>query len=447
MLDKFRSALTAGLKMWGLQLNSEPWCTKELAILADVGKKFPPRNTNNSNPQTTTSPSVMPSLYLFTSIVTLRTTAEDRAKNLKTAQLLAKFNRTPHVHESNGEVAALKYIHSVVQEHQQQQQPLIDAVVGIVTDERQSRAVRWLVAECLKTGVLPILLPGATSDKKQRLLCDNFRLNCTSKFSTDPIKGLDAGKEVPAISGKSVLVVGIDTCHTHDVTTGAVAGVLITPKGNHLLPSFWRNEIRGQELEQVTQHFVQVISKACDICGTLDEVVVFQDGNVFAELESMKAVVPRGTGLTFMCLHKRTNIRFVHKSQNQQNAANVIKGTIIQSLTPILSTAAASGDDGTDADKTRPPTSFYLQNHDCNMSTARTVQYTVHATSRTLDVSDVQRLSFCLSHVASPMPTKLPMSTRCAHKLSAVVERLVDACPDFKDSSIPKPLANRLWFL
>ena len=163
-------------------------------------------------------------------------------------------------------------------------------------------------------------------------------------------------------------------------------------------------------------------------------MLFFQDGNVFSELESMKACVQDSTGVSFLCLHKRTHIRFVHKGQ-QSIPANVVKGAVVQALTPVNNDCVSAAP------------SFYLQNHDCFMSTARTVQYTVHALSPNMQLADIQKLSFALAHVDSPMSTKLPLPTRCAHRLAATAERLLDAQPDLRCEQIPQPLSSRLWFL
>ena len=384
-------------------------------------------------PPTGVAPQRSQRTILFCSVSNARATAEDRESNIATAQLMAKAFKSVHHADVNSEQDALTAIDSTLLPGG----VLADknSAVVLVSNDRQCRAIRWMYAECLKRGVLPVVVPGAKSPKRQALLVDNTKFNMYNKFETNPLKGINVGAEIPCLKGKRVLVLGVDACHTHDITTGAVIGVLMGPTLNHMIPTFWRNEVRGQEVEQVTEHFGYIVQKAMQYYQGLDEVIVFQDGNVFSELESMRARVPAGIGLTFMCLHKRTNIRFVHRGKDSNSIANVIKGSVVQSLTPTpigIVPAAPS---------------FYLQNHDCDMSTARTVQYTVHSVSSTLDVADVQRLSFVLSHVAAPIATKLPISTRCAHKLSAIAERLVDANPELKSHLIPEPLCSRLWFL
>ncbi|EPY16786.1 hypothetical protein STCU_10993 [Strigomonas culicis] len=158
------------------------------------------------------------------------------------------------------------------------------------------------------------------------------------------------------------------------------------------------------------------------------------------------AVLP-ACGLTFMCLHKRTNIRFVHNgetrarqtgdrnAQNLKTYNNMVKGVVVPALAPVA----------LDYEVSAP--SFYLQTHESNMSTARTVQYSVHHTSPTLDVTDVQQVANVLANILAPQATKLPMSTRCAHRLADVAERLLDAVPQLEYHMLPSPLNQRLWFM
>ncbi len=450
VLNTFRAALDEGMTTWGLVLQKEPWVTRSLATLEEPKRERanmvsadsnsrPPQSQQQQQHQSFGAPNVAvprstQRTILFCSVSNARATAEDREGNTSTAQLMAKAFKSVHHADVNSEQDALKAIDSTLLPGG----VLADknSAVVLVTNDRQCRAIRWMYAECLRRGVMPIVVPGAKSPKRQALLVDNTKYNLFTKQETNPLKGVTVSQEVPVLKNKRVLVLGVDTCHTHDITTGAVIGVLIGPTLNHMIPTFWRNEVRGQEVEQVTEHFGYVVQKAMQYYQGLDEVIVFQDGNVFSELESMRSRVPVGVGLTFMCLHKRTNIRFLHRGKQDDHAvSNVIKGSVVQSLTPApigIVPAAPS---------------FYLQNHDCNMSTARTVQYTVHSVSSTLDVADVQRLSYVLAHVHAPMATKLPISTRCAHKLSAIAERLIDANPELKSHLIPEPLCSRMWFL
>lgn len=433
VLSKFRQALAGGLDQWGAQLKKDAWATKAMTLLDEPAKaRASALNLNHPAPSNA-GPSNRPRTYVFTAICPSRASSEDKDRCEKTSTSIAKSFRSNHAAVASDEQDALSHIDSVLLPQGTLKDP--DCVAIFVCMERELRANRWLQAECMRRGVMPIMVRGVNGDKRQKLLGDNLRFTTGTKFSLDPLKGIDLASEVPSLQGKNVLMIGVDTCHTQSITTGACVGLLATPHGNHVLPQFWRNEIRGKEVEQVNEHFLATIQAACARTkgNQLDEVIVFQDGSVFSELESMKRCVPESAKLSFMCLHKRTNIRFVH--QGGEGDANVIKGAIVRELTPLP--MYQSG--------TTP--SFYLQSHDCFMSTARTVQYLVHHVSDSVPIPDLQKLAYTLAHVGGPLSTKLPLPTRCAHRLSGQTERLIDACPGFTASQIPEPLSNRCWFL
>lgn len=113
----------------------------------------------------------------------------------------------------------------------------------------------------------------------------------------------------------------------------------------------------------------------------------------------------------------------------------MVKGTLIPALTPAS------------LDGTTVSPSFYLLTHESNLATARAVLYTVHHTSATLDVADVQHMAHVMANVLTTQATKLPMSTRCAHRLADKAERLLDAVPQMHCGMIPARLNQRLWFL
>ncbi|CUG84703.1 piwi, putative [Bodo saltans] len=424
VLAGFRTALEQGLGMWGIQLAKEPYVSKSLAILEAPSK-------GKYQPQSQSPKPTMPTSILFCSIASDRTGSEDRDKIITTAQHLAKeFNSPYHAHCAS-EVDAVAMVEANLCDGGRLRD--VNSAVVFVTSERDTRASRWLVGECLRRGILPVCIPGVAK-RRQGLLVANVRVNIRTKFELDPLKGINVGQEVPAIANKCVLSVGIDCCNNPSGTIGAAVGVLTTPQGNKIFSTFWRNTVRGREVEQVAEQFGFIIQQAMK-SSRLDEVIVLQDGNVFSELQTMKKRVPVGCGITFMCLHKRTNIRFMHHSTDKNVAANATRGTVIQSHTPspLLFKPLAP--------------SFYLQSHECPMSTARCVEYTVHAVSESLDIPDVQKLAHCMSHVFAPIATKLPLPTRCAHRLGAIAERIIDASPDFQCQEIPDALGSRMWFL
>eukprot|EP00758_Cryptobia_borreli_P005287 Tbor_TRINITY_DN4818_c0_g2::TRINITY_DN4818_c0_g2_i1::g.1218::m.1218 len=449
LLSSVQQTISRGLHQWGITIDSDPLITKDLSILSPVTKSrgtsfYPqqkygnyqqyqqPHNLGPDGPAPL-FPST-PSHKIVCGVFNARASSKDKEMIANTANGLSDRLKTPFVIHSPTEVAAIEALEQTLTTLQAQLGPgqMIHPAIIFVTLDRDSRAARWLKAEALKKGVVPLLVPPC-KPAKIPLLGGNLITNLSAKFSSDPLKGVSLAESCPFTTGKRILAVGIDTCHLDSVTTGAAVGILMTPRGNASIPMFWRNDVRGQELEQVTSNFQSVIQSALTLCEGLDEVVVFQDGNVFSELESMKRCIPVGTNLTFTCLHKRTDIRFAH--QGPHIIANNVRGTVIESLTP------------SPRNVTHASHSFFLQAHDSAMSTARGVQYTVHCTSPTLSMTQVQQLSFALSHAHTHIPTKLPLPTRCAHRLSAATERLIDACPDFSPEMIHDPVAKRMWFL
>ena len=316
-------------------------------------------------------------------------------------------------------------------------------------------------------------MSGISNEKRLRLMNAQTAKNIQVKFNSNPFpSNLDLSSEVPSIQGRNVLLVGVDTCHTNATTTGSCVGFVVCNNNNNFcIPTFWQNEIRGQELEQVTRHFGRVVEEARrKVPGEqLHEVVVFQDGNVYAELEEMEKCIPAGARLSFVCLHKRTHIRFTFHDKQNNRHANVCKGSVVRALTPVNTetsimsqnhnnnnndVVSAFGDEAAlqqqqnnNNNNSIHPPSFFMQCHECFTSTARSVQFVVHRQSDTLPLPDLQKLTFALAHVGSPQSTKLPLPTRAAHRLSAQIERLVDASPAFKNVVIPEPLRNRCWFL
>jgi hypothetical protein len=456
ILEKFRNALTDGLGCFGVSLQADALATKRIALLDEPQRRgsraaVPAGFTSASNAGGAKPPSIAASLgpsvasananaaqrprlrtVVIVAIAHPRGSQDDADKVTKTAETLGRVFRTQFVRTVPGEQEAAAYLDQVLLPGGKLTDP--DCAAVIVSPDRDTRPARWLQAECLRRGILPEFIRGSLGERRQKLIGETTKMQLLQKLAFDPVRDYNLISEVPLLGRRTTLVVGVDACHTNDVTTGTCAGMLIAPEQNHMLVHFWRNNVRGKEVEQVSKHFGAVVD-AANAIRPIEEVVVFQDGDVYSELESMAAKLPASANLSFLCLHKRTHIRFTH-SPGAGKHANVIKGAVVESLTPTL----------TPQESTQVP-SFFLQCHDCFMSTTRTVQYKVHQSSPQFPMSDLQKLSYTLAHVGSPMSTKLPLPTRCAHRLSAIAERLVDANPSFKSTMIPDPLCRRLWFM
>lgn len=482
ILSKFRAALADGLKQWGVSLNSEAYSSRNVTVMEKPEDKLPkksftPLHVKPALPHAAgaSSSSVIerPKIISLCAIRGKHSTPEELQANEKTSVSLARHFATPHHAIVDGEVAALAHVRKslCVSRGNGPASPSLSSTSGgegetlrdpncvaiFLSSDRDSRATRWLTSECMRRGILPYFMQGVTNEKRLRLLNVQTAQNIQVKFNTNPFPAaLDLAREVPSLQGRNVLVIGVDTCHTNATTTGSCVGFLISPGRNACVPTFWQNEKRGHELEQVTRHFGVVVEEGRRKAPgeVLHEVVVFQDGNVYADLEEMERCIPAGARLSFLCLHKRTHIRFTFHDRTAHREGNVCKGSVVRALTPVATADAARGDhqhlEGSDGAATAVAAttpSFFMQCHECFTSTARTVQFVVHRQSDTLPLPDLQKLTFALAHVGSPQSTKLPLPTRAAHRLSAQIERLVEASPAFRNVKIPEPLRSRCWFL
>ncbi|AYU78508.1 argonaut-like protein, putative [Leishmania donovani] len=480
LLESIRALLANGLQRWGIDVSANPYRTKALSLLPAPMKCVVPQRrpaTGFANPAVV----AFPTTIVVIGVTGPRCTAEQSRRISLTAQHLAHYFRTKFVATLADEGAAVQYVHeqlmytpaAVAAPTGQPTASLKDpnTSVILITNEIDTRATRWLKVECMCRGAHFIAIPASSSPKKLNLAGAQLRMRIASQFELNPLRGVDLRGELPVLGHRHVLVIGVDSCHTNTHSVGTIVGILSTPTESKLLSYFWRHDARGRETQHVAKHFRGILAGAVALSGRVDEVVVFQDGDVFSELvgvkEELTMQVPN-CGLTFMCLHKRCNVRFMHASPGQDGSSatrsqasavasasddvekadrdtnafrednglhNLVKGVVIPALAPVP------------LDHQLAANSFYLQAHESSMSTARIVQYTVHHVSPSLDVTDVQQIANIMANVLAPQATKLPMSTRCAHRLADQAERLLDAVPQLTADMIPRPLCNRLWFL
>ncbi|KAG5479366.1 hypothetical protein LSCM1_04625 [Leishmania martiniquensis] len=480
LLASVRALLADGLQRWGMDLAAAPYQTKTLSLLPTPMKCTVPKNRPATNFSNSTA-AAFPTTIVVIGVTGPRCTAEQSRRITLTAQHLAHYFRTKLVATVADESAAVQYVHEQLMEapaaaatpHSQPAAYLKDpnASVILITNEVGTRAARWLKVECMCRGVHLIAIPASPNPKRLALVGPQLRRRIATQFEVNPLRGVDLRGELPVLGSRHVLIIGVDSCHTNTLSVGTIVGILSTPTDNSLISFFWRHDARGRETQNVAKHFRGILADAVALSGRVDEVVVFQDGNVFSELvgfkEELTTQVPN-CGLTFMCLHKRCNVRFMHASPGRAGGSatqrrpfpdegkrhsdekgdrgvgsssggnvfhNVVKGIVIPALAPVP------------LDHQLAASSFYLQTHESAMSTARIVQYTVHHVSPSLDVTDVQQIAHTMANVLAPQATKLPMSTRCAHRLADQAERLLDAVPQLTADMIPRPLCNRLWFL
>ncbi|SYZ65649.1 argonaut-like_protein (plasmid) [Leishmania braziliensis MHOM/BR/75/M2904] len=476
MLNSIHTLLAAGLQRWGIGLAASPYRTKALSLLPAPMKCVVPQRKPAAGLAKTTA-ATFPTTIAVIGVTGPRCTAEQSRRIRLTAQHLAQYFRTGFVSTVADESAAVQYVHEQLMHTlaatagppSQPTAPLKDpdTSVILVTNEMGTRATRWLKVECMCRGVHFIAIPASSNPKRLNLVGAQLRQRIATQFELNPLRGIDLRGELPVLGRRHVLILGVDSCHTNTHSVGAIVGILSTPAGNSLLSFFWRHDARGREAQHVAKHFRGILANAVALSGRVDEVVVFQDGDVFSELVGLKEVLTTQVptcGLTFMCLHKRCNVRFMHASPGQDGSIatqrhasavagksgdceeaegfsgdnvfhNIVKGVVIPALTTVP------------LDHQPAANSFYLQTHESCMSTTRIVQYTVHHVSPSLDVADVQHIANIMANVLAPQATKLPMATRCAHRLADQAERLLDAVPQLTADMIPRPLCNRLWFL
>lgn len=457
LLGVVQNTLAQGLREWGVVVATEPWRTNALSVLPAPMKCITPpsKRYGAATPQ-------FPTTVVVVGVAGPRCTADQSQRISQTTEHLARYFHTSRLSVVKDESAAVQYVHEQLMHAggggggggASTLRDLYACVVAVTT-EQTSRATRWLKVECFSRGIHCITCKPAGAPRHLNLLGSQLRRQLTTQFEVDPLRGVDLRGELPVLGRRRVLIVGVDTCHTNTTSISTLVGILSTPTSNHILSHFWRQEARGREETNIAVHFKAMLHKTQVLYGGVDEVVIFQDGDVFSELAGMKeelaAQLPN-CGLTFMCLHKRCNVRFTHASSASGRTAaasssssssppagadyhNIGKGVVVTTLAPIP----------LDYEVAAP--SFYLQTHESFMSTTRAVQYSVHHVSPTFDVADVQQLANTMANVLAPMATKLPMSTRCAHKLAERAERLLDAVPQFAADMIPRPLSDRLWFL
>jgi len=467
VLHVFRKALTPGLEKWGAEVALEGWKTgnvkllespkgsKELedglkgtgakSALLDNKKQGEGNSSGKTLPLSVLKPftlAIRPKLMAFVSIYSPKHTEEEQEILKASAVALGIEKQMPDkVSHVEGEQQALKAVLEMLVSRGTLMDKNCCAV--FVTKDRGSRASRWLRAQCLKRGILPVMTRPTQGDKGKKKSASSVSQQIKRAFDNNVLRGMNLGQYVPQLNQKSIIVIGIDACHTASTTILAVFALGVSASGeNHIQPTFWKAEVRGRESENVVENFARVLKHmTIKMNNRLDEVIVFQDGSINSEVAKLQQAVPSSTSLSFICLHKRSHIRFVGTTDNL-TPANAAKGSVVEALTPVPEHETNSHNGGTVA----LAPSFFLQNHDCFMSTARTVQYVVHLRSPNLNNDAIQRLSYFLSHAASPLSTKLPLPTRCAHSLAAAAERLIDAYPDFTGTDIPEPLRSRMWF-
>ena len=85
------------------------------------------------------------------------------------------------------------------------------------------------MAECLSRGIVPLSVAPLRTPNKLNILCGNISRQLLIKFECNPLRGVDIQREMPALAHRRLLVIGVDSCHTNEMSTGSIVGLMITP--------------------------------------------------------------------------------------------------------------------------------------------------------------------------------------------------------------------------
>lgn len=465
LLTRFQKILADGLQHWGLFFSDQPLSTKVVSLLPTPQKSYDRAYQYQKNLQHPFPRSHPTTIFIVGILESVLNGNKEKSNSSfsscvrETVALLSKYFKSNWTSCVQNRKEAVKYVLDHAVQHRKGMpdtlnDPNIAAI--FITPDKCFDSFSWVFAECLAHGILPVIKTAPTYAKHQALLCGNVKRQLITSFETDPLFGVQLNKECSFSKEKYILFMGIDSCHTSSHSVGSVVGIFCTPVRNHHIPYFWKHNMRGSEVSDVCDAFQYVFKKAERLYEKVDEVVVLQDGDVFRAMKDLKTEIkdirPK-CGFTFLCLHKRGNIRFMHgkTSKNQPLSSvqvnNVPKGVVIKSLTPI----SLDTPEETETDRATPGSisscqSFYLQPHDGNMSTARILLCVVHHSSPTLSIATIWHALNVMSNVLTPQPTKLPMPTRCAHRLASKGQDLLKYVPNLQHDMIPSPLCERLWY-
>eukprot|EP00760_Papus_ankaliazontas_P039302 PhM_4_TR9524/c0_g1_i1/m.33451 len=417
MLQRFVAALQDGMAEWGLTVKRTPMVTKSLDVIS------PPRKI-----KAPVTPDCAPRFTCFLAVGNAN--PKNDRENKRVTDTRNAFAKKLSVRSSIN-IDAKDAMEAV----EKLRVPAGASGAGacfIITCDKESKETLLLMAQCLRLGMIPVVRR-PVSEKKVPVVASGLKRMVADRIGANPLRTIDIDADVPNLKGRITVVVGIDVCHTPKLSTGALVAIVIGASA--LTPithcTYWHNTSQGSETENVSRAFDQVLRGILKTAKNVDNVIVLQDGSIYSEMSTLQSCVPKTANFSFICLHKRTHVRFTHPGREHTNCT---KGSLISSLTPapahLLRTA---------------PRSFFLQIHDCFMSTARTVQYVCHHVEG-VEIEDLQRLCFVLGHAYSMLSTKLPFPTRCAHRLAAFGNAMYSVAPEMSVTDIPASLRHRMWY-
>ncbi|KNH05736.1 argonaute-like protein [Perkinsela sp. CCAP 1560/4] len=439
ILRQFVRALAEGLALWGMEILSNPMITRNAEVM------HPP--TKKKLPSPVEEPRLSPPREII--VVSILASGKKKAHLDKKESKSEKYstNFAKDVRATKSAVVdtideAISLVKSI------EVKKVCAAIVFILEDWKNQAITDQLFCHTTQKGLIPICCRPCKFKTGYGVWQTQAKRYLYFKTNGNPLCNVNLRGEVPSIGNRMILMIGIDVCHTYEGSTGALVGVLYQGplKLPVMYPFFWTTSAQrspASETEGVISAFSTVLQEILNLLtrfqAHLDEIIVMQDGSVFSELTHLKAKVPKGVHFTYMNLHKRTNMRFINSKDGLD--VNCPKGSLVNDLTPLAPT------EFTATPGVSRPISFFLQSHDCLMSTARTLQIVCRKLAPHWTIGDLQKLCYTLSHVHTLLPSKLPFPAKCAHILAEKAHGAWMSDPSFAYSNIPVSIRHRMWFL
>ena len=445
ILQRFCRALSEGLGRWGMKVLPNPMITKKVEIVHSPSKVQV--SSNAEDPRL--SP---PRKILIVAIRPLQKKSNDQkiSKLENMVNLLSRDLSATGYHMVQSVPDALSLIESL------KLQNICSACVFILEDYKSQKSVAPLLAASTQKGYIPIFCRFCQEKTSYSMWKAHVIRYMHFKTNGNPFTSLDFSKDVPSVKSRCVLILGVDACHTFEGTTGAVVGTLLHgPKKIPVIyPVFWSRcgaSCPASEVLGVSDACDEIIKNVCRLLDRfkrgLDEIIVMQDGSVHSNMAEIESKVPLNVSFTYLNLHKRTNMRFI--SSNDGMDINCPRGCLVKDLTPIAEKKRAHRSSGKIDMATidARPLSFFLQSHDCKMSTARTLQFVCHRLAPHWGLDELQKLCHVLSFAHSLLPSKLPFPAKCAHILAEKAHNAWLEDSNYACDKIPTYIRHRLWFL
>ena len=445
MLQKFCRALAEGLEKWGMKVLPTPMITKNTEIMQLPKKRKTPSSTED--------PRVSPPKRII--IILIQANKEDGgdAKQEKAKNLVNALCRDVHATEAlilSTQSEAVQTIKSW------DIQKICSALIFISEDWKKSSFTMTLFSVSTQKGYIPLFCRPCRMKAGFAMWKSHTIRHMHYKINGNPLSNVDLSAEVPSLQNRLVFIIGIDTCHTYEGSTGAVFGTLYHGpiKIPVVYPYFWSRSgarVPASEVEGVSDAVTKIVNDVVQLVARfkkqLHEIIIMQDGSIYSNVEAIEKSIPKNVEFTYMNLHKRTNMRFISSSDGLD--VNCPKGCLVNDLTPTSQKHLLKVHKNEECPEhvNKEHISFFLQSHECKMSTARSLQFVCQRIAPSWDVSELKKLCFALSFAHSLLPSKLPFPAKCAHILAEKAHKAWLEDPDYSLENIPTAIRHRMWFL